>query len=556
MKRYSILDILRRRAVPALAGLAGLAVTGCVAENGLCPPDGDGDNSTRSGTVWLSLDIAAPAPMTRTAPTRADDAAGHPELAGTVAESTIDPSAQTQLLLFDGNGLVLKAFDRDDFVLTADGSAGQYKLTFGVNADYFGYADGKDNVDFSLLLLANMNKASDRSALQTGFDHLDWAKTPAGLAQELRGFSYTGQETPGSQWPWLPTLDNNPTRLIPMSGMKKFSVPHADLNASDEGDNRVQLGQIDMQRNLAKIVVYDNLSAKGDKDAKINGLRLIGGNSHGAFLPDIAGNPAWATGTVAVETAATSADWWDASRRRDFDKDGGNKELGEDAEKYNTVYLTEYDPAVSGEQLQIEIEWQSDDRHHHTETYTWDELTKQTGGVIARNHVYLLECNSPDMYTLSFNLTAMDWNRVDEDLDFSDHPSVEKTIWQNVTGEGTTKIIAGATTARAGIKITSPMNCKWTARIAPGQGGANRFKFTEPDHPDAEHSWTLVDNNTVTGYVDGNTHWLYITPTSETVDQDVTAYLCVYVETLDGQILEVNLVTEGGGRFELMQTKS
>lgn len=368
-----------------LGVLSMTMLSACSSDDGPSPDNGSSiapEKGEEADFVWLSFDISnAGFPQSKAAASRAADAMGHTEEAGSVEENYIDcDNGDFILMLFDSDNKFIKLIDKADYEIKRVESVtdySKYTLRAKVHADYFSYASG-NQVDFSLLIVANL--AGVTSSFDP-FKGIPFLSSFDDISRQMQSFEYVTSGT-GS---WAPSLTRK--RYIPMSGIRKFSLNRANLLASNS-TAPCQLGTLDMQRAMAKLRFLDNVEASTGKMLKR--VLITGVNMHGAFIPASDNAPDWVNSTCPVEKATVRSDWYDSNRYApgipgDYTDPDSKVEF-----KSHTMYVTEYsnDAIPAGANpSRISITLAEIGNSAKETTY---ELKLPDLGIqhLARNHVY------------------------------------------------------------------------------------------------------------------------------------------------------------------------
>lgn len=402
------------------AAIAGLALLGagssCVNDNSLCPEDQPG---YRDGNdVWLSLSITNYEPGPDRA-SRATDPEGHPEEVSTPDENYIDTDDVT-LMLLDGNGLVMKVFGRDEFVVsetsgTTDNDRRDYDLKFKVNRAYFGSAT-TGNISFRLLMVAN-SRGTDDAAPETFGPDLFAYNVPR-LAALHRSFSYTGT-TAGAQ-PWTPSIAAG--RHIPMAGIRSYTVSATALDAATDAAAPLTLTDpIEMQRAMAKIRVIDNIAGDVSNpwEERITSVSLRGASSRGSFIPE---STNWITQTYEVEDATWEADWYNAADVRALT--APVTEAGQfEGRPYMLGYVTEchstvFDPNKDTVPVLV-ITTTNNAGVTKTHEVRLTDIKDPGVRALSRNHVYEFVVSKSWQAQIEVNWTVCDWNTAETNVGFN-----------------------------------------------------------------------------------------------------------------------------------------
>lgn len=388
--------------------LLAVSLGGCLDDHSECIEDRPGYQE--GNDLWMSFQIQNMSGTARTRAGEPEDADGHPDEAGTYPENYIDVNDLT-LLFLDNQQRVWKVFDKADLSITQEKEDyTRFRLVFKINKDYFGYASGQKNVNYSLMVVANLNGL--KGAHDTFGGDL-FMKTPAAIAGMYKSFTMPDQ----SAKLWEPSKADN---LIPMAGISTGSFESSALdNAVENGnaiENPIKLGDVYMQRCLAKIRVLDAIPLQEETpEAKITSVKLIGGNTKGAYIPNV--NKDWFSGTTVVETATEQADWYKPAMEVPFINTGTAQQSvadNEDITYPNELHCYVPESVVTGRdtKLVITVDYGNNDIVSYDvklgEAYgNGNGNTYQGITDIARNHIY--EYIVRAVRTPSIKYTVCEW---------------------------------------------------------------------------------------------------------------------------------------------------
>lgn len=330
-----------RRCTQAAALLAAMLMSpSCVNDNSVCIEDQPGYQEGKD--VWLTFTIANQGESQSRSRAGAPTDPSHPDEAAVDAENYIDcDDYDLTVMYLNEDGRVMKVFNKDEFVIIPYGgedvASRQYELKLRIHQDYFYGLDNVENVNFSLLVVANLNGTKDAGHGTFG---INWMSTVADLSALNTSFGYTGLN---GEEAWTPDIADK--RLIPMAGLRKFTVSATALKGATDMSHELNISEggneIYMQRSMAKIRVVDNLAENGDTDKAITNVTLTGLNNKGAYLPLVtdAINVDWLTNTSVVHTAHADAGWYSNSELPSYTF----QQDGYDAWGF---YITEYSSSV------------------------------------------------------------------------------------------------------------------------------------------------------------------------------------------------------------------
>ncbi len=517
---------ISRRTLTALAALAMLgAGSSCVNDNSLCPEDQPGFDKT--DVVWLSFNIR-----------NVDNTGGrsravvdpdHPDEDALAAESFINCADYDLSVMFlDANGRVMKVFNKDEFAIVASGTDGTYRdynLTMNINQGYF--PPTGDNVTFSLLVVANLKGTGDGSTFG-----LNWMASVDELSKRQISYGYTGAIAGGTT-AWQP--DINAKRLIPMAGLRQFTVSRAALSAATDRDKELNLSAdgttIDMQRSMAKIRVVDALAENGNPDAKIVGVTLTGTNTRGAYLPAVEPN-SWTPNTAVCHFGMANEGWFDATTVRN------SYGLSIDGKNAWGFYITEFArssaPAASEPVLHITVESGGEQR-----TYDYP-VSKSLGNTdMTRNHIYEFVVTEVSGLKLELTCTVLDWDSQEVEWDYKDNITMAQDgyiKWLNGHVNppvATVTFDSDLSDLVCRFSFMTPAGFEWKAVLLPQKGNPSAFSFEGPA------SGTIVPNEVIE---------LRIRTSDLSPRENNTARLQIIVKTpwgnaIDAPVLDGNIYT-------------
>lgn len=546
-----------------LSLLSVLAVSSCVSDEIGCIEDRPG--YIDGNDLWMTISVVN---QSSHEPSRADDEAGHPDEDAEIAENYIDTRDIT-LMLLDENRMLLKVFESDEFVVIpreASYDMSKYDITFNVNRDYFNYAAGKDDILFSLMVVANTNGVRGAKP-SLPFTWRNVGKRVSSLSEDAGNVF----EFPDSyDSPWRPTAADG-GKHIPMAGIKKVTMTRTEFETENTVETRIQLGDIPMQRTLAKVRVLDGIRSQTDTEfSEISSVGLQGVFKAMGFVPYYSVVPAWYTSdeTPVIEKGSVKYDEWDTTATIPFfEVDDYTATDGTTYKKVFIAYVPEYSASVKAE---------SDEKRKGADGYVVGEvptlkfkLKERDSGAsvdrdvkitdfanitdIARNHIYEFKVTANPNAKLNLTLNVKAWDRYEESIEFTDQPSFGEVTWSNMyvgwnSSAGEVRVKPDQP-VKVSFRLQTPKDCRWTAYLIPVRGNG-AFVFTDKD------------GNELTGYPSGiigadggNNTELYIKSTSPDVVSEVSAELCVMITTLDNTDIEAALAGNArpSGRYLLRQ---
>lgn len=527
------------------------AGSSCVNSNSLCPEDQPG--YVEGDNIWFTFKVRNLSPSSR-----ADDSQGHPEEDALAAENYINiDDRDISVLLFandNGNVWLMKVLTNDEYSVErasgADNSS-LYNLSFKINRQYFAYA-GTGDAKFSLMVVANMKGTGDYSdPLYNNNDH--FAYSPQRLAALKLYYGMPDQ----SATTWLPSVDEN--RLIPMSGILPCTVSQTALQNSSDAYNPLNLGTVEMLRTMAKIRIIDKTYTDTQNNpyriAKINSVTINGGNTRGAFLPDV--DPQWFNRTVNVEAATEITDWFNSSLSTNFFGPTPQTSIVTGASSPNSFYC--YIPETSltdGHELVMNFNVTTLSGANRTISLTVRNAHADgVSGVtqIARNHIYEFEVKLADEFSAEINLNVADWDSEETIWDYSevivmnDGDEIKWTAgtYQPVDyTKAALVLLQDMTPAQCTFTLRGPLTATWRAYFVVESGASVPFNFIDADGNHLE---------SISGTIDGSPVNLKITATDAAPRQLNRARLMVMVTLPDGRSMNADVLngkyndTDGSG---------
>lgn len=535
-------------------GLLTLSMVGCVNDNSVCIEDQPGYKE--GNDVWLSFHVKniGESGRTRADVPRPNDPT-HPDEAASIDENFINTS-DIALMFFDDRGSLWKVFQQGEYVIVPVGNDGrEYELKFKMNKDYFNYAKGKDNVDYSLMVVANTNGLKND---HDTFDYNLFGQTPEKIAQQYRSFTMPGH----TDAPWMPSKAD--FDLIPMAGIAKNSFPASVLETENTLETAAEIGDVYMQRCLAKIRVLDAIplqedaALEGGGTAKITGVRLVGSNTKGAYIPYFTGTN-WYEGTAVVETATEnqSDNWFNAGSSVTLRNTNAPHTSVTDNKEYpNQFYCYVPESVVTGRDTRLEIT--VDFGPDGTRTFDvplanpYGETYKGISNIV-RNHIYEYIVNAT-MASLELTLHVNDWDEHVTNWDYKDNPTIAEGGYLKWTPEPTTSnvILSYGNTATGTFRFSDPVGGTWYAYLVPeGQTERDAFRFVDKD---ADGNDIYVES--ISGRI-GDTSSpnseIKIRAMLEAGTDQRSARLIFTVKTPDGRTLTADLVDGDDTYFTIVQ---
>lgn len=250
-------------------------------------PGGQPKPDISDGDVWVTFKISNDRALL---PSRANDVQGHPEETASAAENFINPDDLTVIIMDSGNR-VLKVVEDIKVEEIPGTSFSQYSVIGKINKDYFKMI-GQGN-SFGILCIANSQGTGGGDTFTMNL----WANDLNEISTLLKKYKFVSD----ADNIWLPDMRNN---FIPMSGYLKVTTL-SDISEHDTPQKALQLGNVSMQRSMAKIRILDGFKYQGlPYEARILSVAMHNCTDCGAFLPDLVHNPEWRNGTADVEYAA------------------------------------------------------------------------------------------------------------------------------------------------------------------------------------------------------------------------------------------------------------
>ncbi len=535
-------------------GLLTLSIAGCVNDNSVCIEDQPGYKE--GNDVWLSFHVKN---MGETGRTRADvprpEDPVHPDEVASDAENFINTS-DISLMFFDDRGSLWKVFQQDEYVIVPVGTDGrEYELKFKMNKDYFNYAKGKDNVDYSLMVVANTNGLKND---HDTFDYNLFGQTPGKIAQQYRSFTMPGQ----TDAPWMPSQAD--FDLIPMAGIAKNSFPASVLETGNTWETAAEIGDVYMQRCLAKIRVLDAIplqedaALEGGGTAKITGVRLVGSNTKGAYIPYFT-ETNWYDGTAVVETATekSSDNWFNAEASVVLRNTNAPHTSVTDNKKYpNQFYCYVPESVVTDRntKLEITVDFGADGSRIFDVPLARPYGDTYTGiSNIARNHIYEYIVNAT-MASLELTLHVNDWDEHETIWDYKDNPTIADGGYLKWNPETTTSnvILSYGNTATGTFRFSDPVGGTWYASLVPeGQTERDAFRFVDKD--DAGNDIYVESISGKIGDTSSPNSEIKVRAMLEAGTEQRSARLIFTVKTPDGRTLTADLVDGDDTYFTIVQ---
>ncbi len=382
-------------------GLLTVSLSGCLDDNSACIEDQPGYKE--GNDVWLSFHVKN---IGETAKTRAEEPIDptHPNEEASIDENFINTSDMA-LMFFDDRQILWKSFLPGEYVVEEiNGTNGsEYTLKFKMNKDYFSYAKGQENVEYSLMVVANINGLKGEASV---FDENLFAYSPQRIASLYKSFAMPDQ----SVITWLPSKDNKD--LIPMAGIVKGSFPSSVLENGNTWETAAKIGDVYMQRCLAKIRVLDAFRLKVESNGDfITDVKLIGSNIFGAYIP--ASDNDWYDGTKVIETASENinGNWFSNDNKVIFTYSDSNfNSIVDDGVTYRGQFYCYIPEAIvdgANRDIKIEVKLSSGITKEFVLKNKYGEYQGLTQ--IARNHIYeyIVDINQDSQ--LSLNYTVCPW---------------------------------------------------------------------------------------------------------------------------------------------------
>jgi len=439
------------RHIIAAVAVSAVSLTGCVNEDGPCPPDEPGSDDGKEVTLRFTVATRSAAvtdDAPSSAPSRADDCEGDRQ--GTAAENFINMS-DCRFLLFDADRKLIRPIF-PEFTAEETAEYTLYSVKATIVDPYFEKAvkeagDG-GKVKFYIMVIANTRSE--------GLNGQDFAYFPgATTISEMAGQRKTFDLPPrrgvdNSLVTWNPSTDVAVGRFIPMAGLQEFNVAAASLKAATEDAPLDLPDPIDMLRSMAKIEVIDKIDMpdgyKPDqKRMKVKNVELAGFNTKGTIMPSVGTGgqwPAFCTAQVAGVTlpsqptacyskpaAYGSADASRNDMLRFFEDESASTTYHEGYPVYSG-YVAEYDrESVAGYvKPYIVVTLVDSDEGGGVMLYRELKLDKYIDGspagdgieALLRNHIYRYEITgvATDV-SLTVNYTVCNMDTGEADIEFN-----------------------------------------------------------------------------------------------------------------------------------------
>ena len=521
-----------------------MSLSGCLDDNSACIEDQPGYQE--GNDVWLSFKVSNMGESTRT---RAEgdepnDDANHPDEAAIEAENFINTS-DIALMFFDDRKTLWKVFQPGEYVIESTGNAAEYNLKFKMNKDYFSYAKGKEQVDYSLMIVANIKGLKGENGI---FDDNLFAYTPQRIGSEYKFFSMPDQSTNA----WMPSIELKD--LIPMAGIAKGSFASSILEQGNTWETAAEIGDVYMQRCLAKIRVLDAIplqedaALEGGRTAQITEVKLVGANTKGAYIPYFT-NTDWYNGTNVVESATEQSDWFDGDAKVTLlNTEEAYPSVVDKKEYPNQFYCYVPESLVSGRntKLQITVDFGAEKRTF--DVHLANPYGSSYNGIsnIARNHIYEYIVNAT-MASLELKLHVEDWESITTDWDYKENPTVAEggyLTWSPAATGNSIKLTSG-NTATGTFRFSDPIGGIWYASLIPeGNTESNAFRFIDGEGKPV---------SSISGVIGNEMSSIKIKAMLDAGIQR-SARLKFTVKTLDGRTLSGDVIKEDGSYFTIEQT--
>lgn len=522
-------------------GLLTVSLTGCLDDNSACIEDQPGYQE--GNDVWLSFHVKNMGEVAKTRAEAPNDPI-HPDEDASIDENFINTSDMA-LMFFDDRQILWKSFLPGEYVIEEiNGTNGsEYTLKFKMNKDYFSYAKGKENVEYSLMVVANINGLKGEASV---FDENLFAYSPQRIASLYKSFAIPDQSVDV----WMPSKDNKD--LIPMAGIIKGSFSSDILEKGNTWETAAEIGDVYMQRCLAKIRILDAIPLQDDSQlenggtAKIESVKLIGSNTKGAYIPS---NAIWYNGTSVVESATEQVAWFDNQAMVNFLNTGNPHTSIVDNVTYpNQFYCYVTESVVSGRdtKLQIAIDFGYETKTFEIPLATSYGSTYKGIDNISRNHIYEYIVNAT-MASVELQLHVNDWEEHETNWNYKDNPTVAEggyLVWQPST-ESSNVILSSGGIATGTFRFSDPVGGFWYASLIPeGQTEAEAFKFINESNE-------YVDQ--ISGKIGETVSTVKIRAMLDAGVNQRSARLVFTVKTPDGRTLTADLVDGDDTYYTIVQ---
>lgn len=386
--------------------LLALSCGSCINDSALCVEDRPGYKE--GDDLWISFKINNMGEMAKTRADQPSDSSDHPVEEAGIAENYINVD-DISLMFFDNNKQLLKVFQPGEYTVnpTDNTDYSQYELILKINRGYFSYASSQKYVNYSLMMVVN-SKSIDSSC--DSFTEILFAMTPEQISNLYKKFAMPEQ----TEKAWLPTTDG--TRQIPMAGIMTGSFETENLYEDHPKENPIELGELYLQRCLAKIRVLDAIPLQKDTDAKIKEVKLSGYNTYGAFIPTV--SDSWFSSTTVLEKATENSEWYNESNSVVFENTDEERTSVADG---TTTYSNEFycyipELVVTGRdtKLLITVEFTNPNENEENKTRDFELKLADTGITdIVRNHIYeyIISIRDAEM-TLKWTVCPMDQEEI------------------------------------------------------------------------------------------------------------------------------------------------
>lgn len=529
--------------------LASASLSSCVSDNSPCPEDQPG--YVEGNDVWFTFKVRNLTPSSRAA-----DSEGHPEENALNAENYINiEDRDISVLLFandGGNVWLMKVLTNDEYTVErAPGNADYsvYNLIFKINKQYFTYA-GSGDAKFSIMAVANLKGTGDYSSpLFNNNDH--YAFSPIRLAGLKLSYGMPDQSAAA----WLPSIESK--RFIPMSGIMPCTLTRSQLEGTTSAAQPVQLGTVEMLRTMAKIRIIDKtyIDAVNNPDgiAKINSVTITGGNTRGAYLPDV--DDDWFNLTKNLEAATELPDWFNSSLSSKFTGPVSQTSAVTGVTSPNSFYCYIPEASLTESSHDLVMNFNVTNTAGETRNIALPIRKAHAEGArdlsqIARNHIYEFEVLLAG-FSAEITLRVLYWETEETVWDYSEVIVMnegDEIKWTSNTYQAMNPktaeliLLQNMTPAECTFTLRGPLTATWRAYFVTESGSRVPFKFIDANGNEVE---------TISGFIDGSPINLKIKATDPAPQQLNRARLMVMVTLPDGRSMNADVLN---GKYNDSQT--
>lgn len=546
----------------AFSGALLAAAASCTYDASLCVEDRPGYKD--GNDIWLSVDVRSLDNVgARASRAEGDDAAGHPEEAGTDAENFIDVN-DVKVMFVGPDGTVMRTLGNDEYTVVKEENG--YKLAFRINREYFNTT--LSNPTFKLMVVANTKGPNRTSAPDFSLTNT-WAKTPEQVAEQHIAFKYEPGENA-----WVPSDDNG---YIPMTGIVTTPYTTAAIDTANTQETAFDAGTIDMQRTMAKFRFIDVIQEKDPSmtGVSISAVRLQGYANKGAYFPANNYGKWYTNGACALENATMPRDWYKDKQTLN----STHVTFSEGSNSYNAFigYVPEFNRSelLDGDHyptLEVDIKGLDAPTEPEKIQTFYYSLSSNNIKQIVRNHIYEFRINVETSFKLDLTVDVKEWECNKFEYELSDIVVIDgenRLQWETdgvlfSTGqkEYNDKTESQLTIAAEGsddkavkgtFKISAPIGSTWTAYFIPGENGSGAFEFVDVDEDGNIKSGS--NKVAITGNV-GDPAEFYLHAAHPADAFNHYAELVVAVRSADGRVQYAPIGYNGSTRYVIFRQKT